>query len=210
MSMFKVNVMGLAAHFEAPDSAEELDRLVGRTGATLDAALRNFSYHCFAPDARDAFAEKLSERKDTPIPQVEKDGVPQFKKGKEGEEDTPILMSAQQFYNQLLSDGTVDEAEAQEIMTEVCAEIPFDPSPSTRARKPSKQAYDAADRLIAAIGAGANSWENIIAKFEENNAPTTFASLVEGEGDGQDRDTLARAVRQNEARKAREADTDFA
>lgn len=209
MSMFEVNTMGLKAYFDAPDSVEALDRLAGEQGATLKAALRNFAYHCFLPELRDAFADKLSDIKGIPIPQLEKDGEKQFKKAKEGEDPEPIYMSAQQFYNQLLNDGTVTEEEAQELMNEVCGEIAFDPTPSAGVRKPSKQAYTAADKLLAAIAAGANSWENVITKFEEKNAPTTWASLVTGEGDGRDRDTLARAVRHNEQRKAREADEDF-
>lgn len=201
---FTSKTLGMEVSVDVPDSMEELDELFGKKGTAFEAALRYFIYHQWNPKFRLAFSDALAEESGISRQQLEKDGVPQFAKPREGEEQgAPIMESEQVHINRVLADGFSEE-DAQALASRVAAEIPLEPSAS-RVRKPLARHKTAAKVIMAGVENGDKAPEDFIDKFEALNG-IKFASVGNGEWD---EETIALAIRVNEERLLKNTGGDF-
>lgn len=193
--------LGFDVNVETPDTAEELDALVGEANATLLAAIRYYIYHKWNPAFRPAFADAVEEETGIERLQASKGGDLQFRTPREGEETgDPIMESEQSYINRVIAEGT-DESDLQRIATEVASTIPFKVSGGGRTKKALAKHIAAANQILN----GSKTPEEFIAKFEELNN-IQFSSIGDGEFNVE---TVALAVRLNEDRKLKNAASDF-
>lgn len=172
-----------------PATAEEFDRLAGRTGACVEEAIRNVVYRSVNHDFRKQLCAKLEEHT----------GVArEHKLVGEGENKRKEYTESEKKYKaRLILSGKVDQETCQLFANEIAKNLKFDPSPSKRRGGPSKEIRGAAENILQAIamnqssaaivGAklagklGLQSFEAVYGEFNEDSLIAALVALDEKE-----------------------------
>ena len=161
MKPFNNNTLGLAIVVQVPSTAEEFDQLAGRVGACLDEGTKNVIYRSVNHDFRKALCERLAE--ETGIARATVDSAP-AEDGTVSQVQDP-KETEKVYYNSLLADGHIDVEKAQVIANEIAADLTFDPSPTSRAKKAPKEIDNAVAGILAAVEAEATTAEIVEGKL---------------------------------------------
>lgn len=204
---FSQKVMGFDTVVNIPKTIEGLAEWAGGMDVVWKAAIKQILYHGYSPNVRESFAEELEKRfPDFPRPQAKDDaGNLKFKKVKDddgNEVEEPVLVTEQEYWNAVFAAGLMSQDEGAALAREIGAVTDAKPR-VTSGRKPNKDCYSAADKILAAVGAGTMTAEQFIATFEGLTG-VSFASLGEF-----NRDNVAMAVKINEENKKKSVGAEF-
>lgn len=142
----------------APNTAEELDKLMGRVGATFDLAIEKLVAHVVLAKLRDKLADAM-----------EAAGFPRDTKT-EGDK-TITVKPDKRWYAKGFAALNWDAAKRQQVTQALADELGFDVS-ATRSGgsgAPSKEDEKNATALIAAIESGQSTYETVKSKLEAQN-----------------------------------------
>lgn len=157
MKKYQNTTLGLQIVIDVPETAEEFDKLAGRTGACVEEAVRNVIYRSVNPEFRRNLCERLE--KETGIERASKTT------GEGDDAKTVYTQTEKEYYNSFLVDGHIDEETAQMYANEIAATLTFDPSPTTRAKKAPKEIETAARHIMDAIKSGTTDEDTVKSKF---------------------------------------------
>jgi len=184
------NTLGLTLAISVPSSADEYDQLAGRVGACVEDAVSESTYRNYLPSWKRVFFSRLAEQ--TGIERVvEKD------------EDGKVTSTEKETtYFKRVQAETGKTADDYAALAQECAdETPFDLTPKSRSTKIAKSFLEAADNILRAIENGQSTAETVANNLQGTNPGLV---VVIDEDGVLDRDSLARGIRTNNERVARE------
>lgn len=202
------SLLGVKIPVEGPADEETYNQMSGDPDACMSAAMSQAFYRYYNGDVRPLVAEKLEEV--TGIKRRQDTRRTKKVKGPDGEmTEEPILITEQVFVNELLESNAITEDQLEKVVLEVAAAYgPIRITPDTgRSSKPAKQWMEQATAILAGMDAGtfkdANGQPVSVEAFQDqwsslNGQP--FSNLGEWS-----KETLARALQLNDARKQRAA-----
>jgi len=209
---YPFNCLGKELSFNAPATAEEIDRIVGKPGACANAFMLNaYAYQDRNPTLREAVAKAIEE--ETGVAR----GAEQAKNAKGelrvDENGKPIMRfteSEQTYVNRVMA-ATADAPAAlsEERFSEILIEQneligDWQPSEGGRDSKPKKEFYDLADVALGHIKADRTTNERLSA-----NIGAKLGVAFESAFGEVNRDNLARAFKAIDAKAKREAQADI-
>lgn len=184
---------GATVNIQVPESAEEFDSLAGREGAAADAAVRHTIYHSWNQAFRTALAEAVASKTGEKPRQV---GTKTNDKG----EEEPVLETDASFLNYVTGEGLISGEDYAELAQSVADDLPFDPSPTPRTGRVSKEMKALAESVVAGVESGATTAEDVVAKLEATPGVKVGEFTV---------DNVARAIKAREEYRKRQAASDL-
>lgn len=193
--------LGMVIPLQVPATVEENDQLanageVKRVNPTLEDAIDNVVYRSALADFRYQFCEEVE--KTTGIKRkfkvlVDKDGNP--RKDKDGNERTVFTESEGEYIDSVLAQTNRTIESFADVRDAVVAKLKYDPTATERGeagpKTPPKGIYEQVDALIAG---------------GSHTAVAASLATILGRQVGEDRESLARAIHEdqlNELRKLR-------
>lgn len=175
MKTLQNNTLGIVCLIAVPSTAEEFDKLAGRTGACLDEATMNVVYRVWNHKFRAALVKALEEK--TGIERA-------YTEEGEGDKKTKKYTETEKVYvNRLLVNGAITDVELNSLGQTIAKDLPFDPSPSERSKKLPKEVENLVAQLLGAIEAGQSTadrvMENVAAKAGVENFVASFGEFGE-------------------------------
>lgn len=197
---------------DVPADFNEVAKVLGSEEKAWEALIAKLVYQSWNPIFREAVAARLEQETKIPRPQaIGPDGVPVTKqvKNENGDLVEEPVPCSEKFYISLLEaneDLSLTDEYLDQVFQEVADTIPFDARPKVRSAAPTKQDFAEAKGFMDAIEAGTFTPEHFIERFNALNAPITFKIAC---GDEVNVDSLAKMLKINRERKARESNSDF-
>lgn len=195
--VYEFNTLGFDLQFNAPASADEIDRALGTPGACATAYLINF----YAYQIRNkAFRKQFCEELNALVPDDRKRKTTTVTGKKTGEEKEVFDEEEQAFVNRVDAEKLVSREDMVTLSLKVNDEI-GDWSPvSVPDRKPAKQYMDDAKSILGKIGAGTSTNERVIANLE-----SALSINFESQYGEFTKDNLARALKALDDKRKHEA-----
>lgn len=195
--------LGFNLSVTVPDSVEDFDKAAGKPGAALGEAIKNVIYRGWNAEFRRAFLERMEKDSEIPWPvdQKKTDAQPDRKDGKP---KTPVHIPEGDYFDLLKAKGYTQDQMAP-IAVEVAAGIAFDPAAAEGGGgRIGKEYLTAAEDVIKS---GVERVTRVKSKLEQSN-PGLTVDLDPATADVKNEEhvkALARAIKTNADRKAREA-----
>lgn len=181
---YPFKTLDFTGKFLGPATADEYDRLAGKPGACVEAAMQQYCFHDRGPDAKTKFAEKLEAYLANHAPEGTTPEVRAFrmeKSTKDGNADKKVFTeSEKKFFDRVFAAGLIPQEDAQAIFDEVNAELGDYSAAKVSSRKPGEEYYKQARPVFTRATASDANREAFLAKATANlgqSFETVFGEL---------------------------------
>lgn len=197
MTRQEVEFLGIKVGFEVPSTVEEYDKAAGRQNAALDDAITYTIYHGVGGEFRDKFCEAVEAETQIAWP-VDAAATERQPKRKDGTVAN-VHISPGKYFPAVCKQLGVQPTHFQDLANRIASSIKFDPSEGSRGGRVGKEFIAAAEAVVAR---GDEVIDATVSKLEGLNPGLTVARDEAGKVNAE---ALARAIKVNADRKAKEA-----
>lgn len=176
--------LGFTVQFEGPNTPEEFDQIVGRSGACLESAVIRFAYHKWNNPFRDKLCEMLLAKTGVPIPEDTKKAKvkTQVKDPVTGvitEVEVHPPVSEKVYMDLLKAQKKVTQAELNIMAQQAAKEVgPINLTPSVDSIP--KALREKVEGVMASMDTGLLTMDTWINKYESINLPARFPRDADG------------------------------